>query len=197
MYAYIQGQLVYKSPTLVIIETGGIGYEINVSLTTYDQIANLEACKLYTHLTIREDAHLLYGFYDPEEKRLFQQLLGVSGVGPNLGRMVLSSLAPNELKKAIIEGDHALITSIKGIGSKSGQKIIIELQETLKKETSEEVFSGRDETNAGQGKEEALQGLVMLGFKKNEAEKALSKVLKEQGNQTGSDELIKLALKKL
>ncbi len=197
MYAYIQGPLVYKSPTLVIIEAGGIGYEINVSLTTYDQIANFEQCKLYTHLTIREDAHLLYGFYDPEEKRLFQQLISVSGVGPNLGRMVLSSLTPKELKKAIIDGEHALLTSIKGIGSKSGQKIIIELQETLKKETSEEVFSGQDQASTGKEQEEALQGLVMLGFKKNEAEKALSKVQKEQGRTTSSDELIKLALKKL
>ena len=195
MYAYIKGALTYKSPTYVILEAAGIGYEINISLTTYDQVVNLDECRLYTHLAVREDAHVLYGFYQEDEKKLFGFLINVSGIGPNSARMILSSIGPTDLKKAIIDGDVSLLKSVKGVGPKSGQRIIVELQDLLKKQYAEE--SGGEPTLATGNKnyEEAIQSLVMLGFKKDEADKALHKVMKQGGQELTTEDLIKHALK--
>ncbi len=193
MIAFIQGKLAYKSPTYVIIETEGIGYEINISLNTYDKISHLDNCQLFTHLAIKEDAHTLYGFYEGAEKRLFRHLISVSGIGPNSARMILSSLNHEDLKKAIIDGNVSLLKSIKGIGAKSGQRIVVELQDVLKKHSEEE--GGIEATSSTNDFEEAQQGLVMLGFKKEEAEKALHKIYKEKGQGLTTEDLIKHALK--
>lgn len=196
MIAYIKGKLAFTSPTYVIIETQqGLGYEINISLNTYDKIVNQEQVELLTHLAIKEDAHVLYGFFEEAEKVLFKHLINVSGIGPNSARMILSSVAHEELKKAIIDGNVSLLKSIKGIGAKSGQRIVVELQDILKKQADELPESDTAETITSKDFEEAQQGLVMLGFKKEEAEKALHKVLKQQGEQVTTEELIKHALK--
>src|ERR1700759_4233408 len=134
MYAYIDGKLTHKSPSYVIIEAGGVGYHINISLNTYSRLGDAERCKLFTWLHVKEDAHTLYGFIDEGERRLFLHLISISGIGPNTARMMLSSITPEEIQSAIISGNVTLIQRIKGIGPKSAQRVILELQDKLKKE---------------------------------------------------------------
>jgi len=129
MYAYIDGKLVFKSAAFVVIDAGGVGYHINISLNTYSKLGNTEKCKLYTWLHVKEDAHTLYGFAEEGERRLFLHLISIPGIGPNTGRMMLSSITPEEIQNAIISGNVSLIQRIKGIGPKSAQRIILELQD--------------------------------------------------------------------
>jgi len=194
MYAYIDGKLTFKGPTYVVLEAAGIGYHINISLNTYSKLPSEERCKLYTWLHVKEDAHTLYGFIDEGEKRLFLHLISVSGIGPGTGRMILSSITPEEIQTAIVKGDLPLIQRIKGIGPKSAQRIILELQDKLKKEGLESLTSIPQYNTA---KDEALSALVMLGFAKNQAEKALDNILKQQGGTLSVEQLIKSALKSL
>jgi holliday junction DNA helicase RuvA len=194
MITYIDGKLVYKSPTNVVIETSGIGYHINISLNTFARLPEGERCKLYTYLSIKEDSHTLYGFVDEAEKRLFIHLISVSGIGPNTGRMILSSITPQEIQEAIIKGDVALIQRIKGIGPKSAQRIILELQDKLKKEGPDTLLSAPVNNTA---KDEALSALIMLGFARFAAEKALDSVIKAAGTELSVEQLIKSALKNL
>ena len=194
MYAYINGKLVYKCPTYVVIDAGGIGYHINISLNTYSNIADREDCKLYTWLHIKEDAHTLYGFADEGERRLFLHLISVSGIGPNTGRMMLSSITPAEIQNAILKGDVPLVQRIKGIGPKSAQRIILELQDKLRKEGPDTLIAMPVINNA---KDEALSALVMLGFAKNAAEKALDQAIKSANENLTVEQLIKIALKTL
>lgn len=194
MYAYIDGRLVFKCPAYVILEAGGIGYQINISLNTYSKLPVEERCKLYIWQHVKEDAHTFYGFIDEGEKRLFLHLISVSGIGPGTGRMVLSSVTPEEIQSAIVKGDVALIQKIKGIGPKSAQRIILELQDKLKKEGLETLTS-LPQFNTS--KEEALSALVMLGFAKNAAEKALDQILKNNAENLSVELLIKSALKVL
>lgn len=194
MYAYIDGRLTFKGPTYVVLEAAGIGYQINISLNTYSKLPSEERCKLYTWLHVKEDAHTLYGFIDEGEKRLFLHLISVSGIGPGTGRMILSSITPEEIQTAIVKGDLPLIQRIKGIGPKSAQRIILELQDKLKKEGLESLTSIPQYNTA---KDEALSALVMLGFAKNQAEKALDNILKQQGGTLTVEQLIKSALKSL
>lgn len=196
MYAYIDGKLVFKCAAYVIIDAGGIGYHINISLNTYSKLPGTERCKLYTWLHVKEDAHTLYGFSDEGERRLFLHLISVSGIGPGTGRMILSSITPEEIQVAIVKGDLSQIKKIKGIGPKTAQRLILELQDKLKKEGIETLT---DIPQYNTAKEEALSALVMLGFSKNVAEKALDNVSqthKEQGNLS-VEQLIKSALKNL
>lgn len=195
MYAYIKGELTYHSPTYVIIEANGVGYEVNISLNTYDQLPTSQACRLYTYLAVREDAQVLYGFADTAEKHLFTHLINVSGIGPNSARMILSYTTPSQLKQAIIDGNLSLLKAIKGVGPKSGQRIIVELQDVLKNEAGEggEPVSPAGSANADY--QQAREGLIMLGFKQAEAEKALSKVMQEQETNESTEALIKSALK--
>src|SRR6478735_11795636 len=134
MFEYIDGKLTFKCPTYIIVETGGIGYHINISLNTYSMLGDAERCKVYTWLHVKEDAHTLYGFADEGERRLFLHLISVSGIGPNTGRMMLSSITPTEIQTAIVSGNVSLIQRIKGIGPKSAQRVILELQDKLRKE---------------------------------------------------------------
>ena len=136
MYDYISGKLVFKCPTYVVIDAGGIGYHINISLNTYSALAD-ERCKLYIWMHVKEDAHTLYGFAEEGERRLFLHLISVSGIGPGTGRMILSSITPAEIQAAFVKGDVPLIQRIKGIGPKSAQRMILELQDKLKKEGPE------------------------------------------------------------
>ena len=194
MYAYIDGKLVFKSAAYVVIDAGGVGYHINISLNTYAQIENIERCKLFTWLHVKEDAHTLYGFADEGERRLFLHLISIPGIGPNTGRMMLSSITPIEIQNAIIGGNVSLIQRIKGIGPKSAQRIILELQDKLKKEGPETLSTAPLNKTAA---EEALSALVTLGFNRNIAEKVLEKEIGKAGNDLNVEQLIKLALKNL
>lgn len=195
MIAYVQGKVTFKSPAYFIIECGGIGYQVNISLNTYSRVQDKDSCKLYTYLHIKEDAHTLYGFAEEAEKELFSHLISVSGIGPALGRMILSSYTPEEIRKAIIQEDEFLIKSIKGIGPKSAKRIILELKDKLIKDAREpEIISGSS-GNTFRG--EALSALIMLGFAKPVASKAVDEILKTDKDISSVEELIKKALKKL
>ncbi|MDB5116079.1 MAG: ruvA [Mucilaginibacter sp.] len=194
MYAYIDGKLVFKSPAYVVIDAGGVGYHINISLNTYSLIADAERCKLFTWLHVKEDAHTLYGFADEGERRLFLHLISISGIGPNTGRMMLSSITPIEIQTAIINGNVSLIQRIKGIGPKSAQRVILELQDKLRKEGSETLSTAPVSRTV---KDEALAALVMLGFARNAVEKVLEQEMNKTNETLTVEQLIKLALKSL
>ena len=194
MYAYIDGKLAFKSAAFVVIDVGGVGYHINISLNTYSKIGNSERCKLFTWLHVKEDAHTLYGFIDEGERRLFLHLISISGIGPNTGRMMLSSITPEEIQNAIISGNVALIQRIKGIGPKSAQRVILELQEKLRKEGSDTLSTVPLNKTV---REEALSALVMLGFVRNAAEKVLDNEISKNNSDLTVEQLIKSALKAL
>ncbi|WP_443937600.1 Holliday junction branch migration protein RuvA [Pedobacter sp. MW01-1-1] len=194
MYAYIDGKLVFKSPAYVVIEAGGIGYHVNISLNTYSNLGDSERCKLYTWLHVKEDAHTLYGFSDEGERKLFLHLISVSGIGPNTGRMILSSITPTEIQAAIVKADLALIQRIKGLGAKTAQRLVLELQDKLKKEGPDSLISMPLHNTI---KDEALSALVTLGFAKQTVEKVLEQILKIEDVDLSVEHLIKQALKKL
>jgi holliday junction DNA helicase RuvA len=193
MIDYIKGNITQITPTYVTVETSGIGYFINISLTTFSKLENKGDIKILIHEIIREDTHQLYGFADIGEREIFRHLISVSGVGANTARMMLSSLNPAEIEQAIIGSDVNILKSVKGIGLKTAQRIIIDLKEKLGKQAgSGEIFAFSDNTN----REQALSALVMLGFAKNAVYKVLDKVVREQKNLT-VEEMIKKALKNL
>jgi Holliday junction DNA helicase RuvA len=194
MYDYIDGKLTFKCPAYIVVEAGGIGYHINISLNTYSSLQEVERCKIYVWLHVKEDAHTMYGFADEGERRLFLHLISVSGIGPNTGRMMLSSITPNEIQNAIVNGDLALIQRIKGIGAKGAQRLVLELQDKLKKEGSGSLISAPLNNTI---KEEALSALMMLGFAKQPAEKALENAVKTSGADLTVEQMIKSALKNL
>ncbi len=193
MYAFIKGRLVEKNPTYIILEANGIGYQIHISLNTYTAIGTQEPVKLYTHLAIREDAHVLYGFAEESERALFLLLITVSGVGANTARLILSSLTTAEAIEAISLEKTEVLQAVKGIGGKTAQRIVVDLRDKVSKAefASEKVSASYNTLKA-----EALSGLLILGFNKNAAEKVIDKLLKT--NQTPNVEwLIKEALKLL
>lgn len=194
MYDYFNGKLVFKAPTHVILEVGGIGYYVHISLTTYSQIKDQENCKLFISFQVKEDSHTLFGFSSEGERHLFNNLISVSGIGPNTGRMMLSSATPEEIQSAIINGQVALIQKIKGIGPKTAQRVILELQDKLKKQGDNALIPLPLAKQSVP--DEALSALVMLGFGKSQVEKILTSLV--QNNESLSvEDLIKLALKKL
>lgn len=193
MIAHIQGRLVEKTPTDVVIDCHGVGYQIHISLHTFSQIPDAENIKLYTYLQIKEDAHNLYGFAEKKERELFKLLLSVSGVGASTARTMLSSLAPEQIIQAIASNDVGTIQSIKGIGAKTAQRVILDLKDKiLKLYQIEEVSGSSYNTN----KEEALSALEVLGYVRKNAEKILEKIIANAPNASVED-LIKQALKLL
>jgi len=193
MFEYIKGILKEKNPACCVIEAGGIGYFINISLTTYGQIQQLEQCSLLLHQVVREDAHLLYGFYTASERELFRQLITVSGIGANTARMMLSSLQPDELRGIIMAGNTSALQSIKGIGLKTAQRILVDLRDKIgKSPATDEILFLQNNTL----KDEALSALVTLGFSKNAVEKIINNILRADKSVT-LEELIKKALKQL
>ncbi|RCH54662.1 Holliday junction branch migration protein RuvA [Mucilaginibacter hurinus] len=194
MYAYINGKLVFKNPAYVVIDAGGVGYHINISLNTFSALGEGEHCKLHTWLHVKEDAHTLYGFADEGERRLFLHLISISGIGPNTARMMLSSITPAEIQTAIVNGNVSLIQRIKGIGPKSAQRIILELQDKLRKEGPDTLMRVTADKTV---KDEALSALVMLGFARNVAEKVLEQELTKNNGELSVEQLIKFALKSL
>lgn len=193
VFEYISGKLVEITPATAIIDKSGLGYLVQISLNTYSQIRKKEEVKLLIHEIIREDSHDLFGFSEPAEREIFRLLITVSGVGANTGRMMLSSLPPADLKKAILTENVNLIKSVKGIGDKTAQRIIIDLKDKIAKVgESTQILAGMDNTV----REEALSALVMLGFGKSESVKVLDKLLTLEPD-LGVEELVKTALKKL
>ena len=194
MIHHINGKLVEKAPTHAIIEAGGVGYFINISLLTYSKLKATEACMLYTHLSVKEDSHTLYGFAEKTEREIFRKLISVNGVGATTARIMLSSLTSDEITAAIISGDVDTLKSIKGIGTKSAQRIIVDLKDKLGKieGLEENILTFNNNTH----KDEALSALLALGFTKNVVEKVLIKVLKAQPD-LDVEGLIKGALKNL
>lgn len=193
MITHIQGKLVEKNPTHVIIDCNGVGYFINISLHTFSQVPDKEHLRLYTHLLVREDAHVLYGFYEKVEREIFGLLLSVSGVGASTARTMLSSLTPSQVRDAIAHGDVATIQSIKGIGAKTAQRVILDLKDKMLKIFGiDEVSHPQSNTN----KEEALSALEVLDFVRKQAEKVVDKIVKDELDLSVED-IIKKALKNL
>ncbi len=193
MYEYIKGILVEAAPTYAIVESGGIGYNINISVNTYSQISQAKEVMLFLHLIVREDAHLLYGFATKEERKLFRQLISVSGIGANTAGVMLSSMTVNEIIGAVMTENVNAIKSVKGIGLKTAQRVIIELKDKV---GGVEMVNNMAENSMPAIKEEALSALVMLGFVKAQAAKVLDKII-AAGGVTTVEQLIKLALKQL
>ena len=193
MITHIRGKLVEKNPTYVVIEANGIGYWLNISLNTFSLLPDNEAILLYTHLSIKEDSHTLYGFISKTEREIFKLLISVSGVGPSIARTMLSSMNTDEIQQAIGSGNVGAIQSVKGIGAKTAQRVLLDLKDKiLKTFVIDEVSFAESNTN----KNEALSALEVLGFNKKQSEKVLDKILLE--NKTSSVEiLIKKALKNL
>lgn len=193
MIDYIKGKITQITPTFLTVEAGDIGYFINISLTTFARLEGVSECKILIYEVIREDAHQLFGFADKEEREIFRLLISVSGVGASTARMMLSSLSPGEIEKAIIGADVHLLKSVKGIGLKTAERIIVDLKDKLGKQTGAgEIFAFSDNTK----REEALSALVMLGFAKGAVAKVLDKIVREEKNLSVED-MIKRALKNL
>ena len=193
MYEYIKGKLESLTPTYAVVENEGIGYIINISLNTYSKLTNLDFCQLFIHQVIREDANILFGFFEKGEREIFRLLISVSGVGANTARMMLSSLSAGEIQSAIMNSDVEVLKSIKGIGAKSAQRIIVDLKDKIDKvDEISEIFVRQDNTI----KDEALSALVMLGFSKKPVEKILEKLMSVNNDFTVED-LIKQGLKRL
>jgi len=193
MITHIQGKLIEKNPTDVVIDCNGVGYLLNISLHTFSQIPDKENLKLYTHLQVKEDSHTLFGFSSLAEREIFRLLISVSGIGANIARTMLSSLTPKQVREGIALGDVVLIQSIKGIGAKTAQRVIIELTDkVLKIYDIDEVSVSKGNTS----KDEALSALEVLGFVKKQAERVIDKIIMSQPDAT-VETIIKQALKNL
>ena len=193
MIAHLQGKLVEKSPTHVVIDCGGVGYHVNISLHTYSLLPPSDLIKLFTHLQIKEDSHTLFGFMEKSEREIFKLLLSVSGIGASIARTMLSSLDPKQVTNAIGSGDVVTIQSIKGIGSKTAQRVILDLKEkVLKLYDLDEVSMSQSNTN----RDEALSALEVLGFVRKASERIVEKIVKE-APESSVEYIIKQALKNL
>jgi len=194
MYDYIVGKLAELTPTHAVVEVGGLGYHVNISLQTYSAINGMNEVKLYLHQVIREDAHLLYGFFEAKEREIFRLLISVSGVGASTARLILSSLNADELQAAILTENINLIKQVKGIGLKTAQRIVVDLKDKVVGDdfASKQIMPAAHNTS----RDEALSALVMLGFSKSDTEKVLDQIIREGGELT-VEGLIKSALKRL
>ncbi len=193
MITHIQGKLTEKNPTHVVIECNGVGYMLNISLHTFSQIPDNENLKLFTHLQVKEDSHTLYGFSSLAEREIFRLLISVSGIGASIARTMLSSLTPKQVREGIASSDVALIQSIKGIGAKTAQRVIIDLKDKILK------IYDIDEVSVSQGntnKDEALSALEVLGFVKKQAERVVDKIIMAEPDAS-VESIIKQALKNL
>jgi holliday junction DNA helicase RuvA len=193
MYDYFHGKIVEKNPAYVVLDCHGIGYVLNISINTFDKLPATGDCKLFAHQAIREDAHVLYGFAEQEERMMFRDLISVSGVGAATARVMLSSMTPNDIQSCIVNGDVSRLKAIKGIGEKTAQRIIIDLKGKVGKENyGSTPILGAMHNNL---RSEALNALETLGFARNAAEKAVDKIVREEGNSISLEELVKRVLK--
>jgi len=193
MIYHLKGQLIEKNPTHVVIDCNGVGYFVHISLHTFSLLKNSESIQLYTHFQVKEDSHSLYGFMEKSERELFRLLISVSGVGASTARAMLSSLEPKQIMEAIASGDAVTIQKIKGIGTKTAQRVILDLKDKILKVFGiDDIFISQNNTN----KEEALSALETLGFTRKPAEKVVDRIMKETTDPT-VETIIKLALKNL
>ena len=193
MITQLHGRLIEKNPTYVVIDCNGVGYEVNISLHTYGQLGSDENIRLHTHLQIREDAHTLYGFFQPMERSIFRLLISISGIGANIARTMLSSMTPVEIQQAIVHEDLAAIKAVKGIGLKTAQRVLIELKDKIQN------VAGMHEIPALKSntiKEETLSALEVLGYPRRQAEKVIDNII-QSAPESSVEELIKQALNKL
>ncbi len=195
MISYLKGEITWKTPTYIIVETGGVGYHVLISLYTYAQIEKLERVKIHTHLLIREDSHTLYGFAEEGERNLFIHLISVSGVGPGTAQLLLSAMTPDDIRAAIIGEHEQAFSKVKGIGPKTAKRIILDLKDKMVKSAGDMPLSLLPQDNTA--REEALSALVALGFARVQVQKALNAVLRENPSAKSVEELIKLALRQL
>ena len=192
MYAYLQGKFTFKSPAQIYVDINGVGYEVNVSLNTYSAIQNLTEGRLYTYLQIKEDAHTLFGFFEKEEKEIFLLLISVSGVGASTARMMLSSTRPDEITRAILQGNVKLLESVKGIGKKTAERLVLELKDKVGKQTTS---SGSSIYVANTLEQDALIALTALGISRSQAEQSIQKIIRAEPSVSKLEDLIKKALK--
>jgi len=195
MIAYLKGEFVEKNPGFIIIESGGVGYKVNISLNTYSTLKNHTKGKVLTYLHIKEDAHTLFGFATESEKQIFLNLLSISGVGPGTALMVMSSLTPEEVKRAIVYEDVQTIQAVKGIGAKTAQRIILELKDKIAKTDISDKTGEKPLVGNNSLRNEALSALITLGINKIAAEKSVDFVLKNSGDNITLEEVIKRSLK--
>lgn len=193
MYAYLQGKFTEKNPAQVYVDVNGVGYEVNISLNTYSRIQSIEQGRLFTYLQIKEDSHVIYGFFEKSEKEIFVQLIGISGIGASTARMMLSSMKPEEITRAIVQGNVKLLESIKGIGKKTAERLVLELKDKMSKIP---VVEGNTPALAGNSLQpDALNALVALGISRPLAEASIQKVILSEPQIGDLEELIKKALK--
>jgi Holliday junction DNA helicase RuvA len=192
MIAYISGKFTYKNPALVYVDVHGLGYEVNISLNTYSHIQKLTEGKLYTYLQIKEDAHTLYGFFDTFEKEMFVMLISVSGVGAATARMMLSNMRPDEISKAILQNNSAMLERVKGIGRKTAERLVLELRDKMPKLATNLT---EDASGGNTFELDALNALVALGITRSVAEQAIKKVVISNPTINTLEEIIKNALK--
>ena len=194
MIAFVKGKFFFKNPAQVIVDVNGVGYECQVSLHTYSAISNKEHGQLYTYLHITENNQTLYGFFETSEKELFTQLISVSGVGAATARMMLSGMKPEEIVRAIVQSNARLLESIKGIGRKTGERLVLELKDKLSKNLNEAILTS---SVSNKVEIDALNALISLGIPKPNAEKALKNVIDSNGSNIQLEDLIKKALKNI
>ncbi|HTA83799.1 MAG TPA: Holliday junction branch migration protein RuvA [Bacteroidia bacterium] len=194
MYAYFEGIIQEKNPAYAVLDCNGVGYLLNISLNTFTKMPDSGKYKLYAHLSVKEDAHVLFGFADEDERTMFRDLISVSGVGAVTARMMLSSLSPPEIQQAIVNGDVSRLKAIKGIGEKSAQRIIVDLRNKMGKE-SFGITPGILTSPHNKLKQEALNALEVLGYARNIAEKAIEKTIREEGEALSLEDLVKRILK--
>jgi len=193
MIHHLKGKLVEKNPTHVIIECGGVGYFVNISLNTFSKLPEQENISVFTHLQVKEDSHTLFGFVEKSEREIFRLLLSVSGIGSSIARTMLSSMSPSQIRDAIANGDVASIQAVKGIGAKTAQRVILDLRDkVLKVYDIDELSLSTNNTN----KDEALSALEVLGFARKQSERVVDKVLGQDASLS-VENIIKLALKNL
>ena len=192
MYAYINGQYTFKSPTEVYIDIQGVGYHVHISLNTYAQIESLDAGKLYTYLHVKEDAQILFGFHSEEEKKLFILLLSVSGIGPNTARIILSSMTPIEVRTAILSENDAAFKKVKGVGPKTAKRVILDLKDKVKAGNAMATPSQQAPSSA---KDQAMEALVALGFQRQKVSKVFDKLALTP--EMSTEEVIKKGLQSL
>lgn len=193
MIAFLKGRLTHQEPSHVVVDVNGVGYAVTISLQTFSAIKDRESVFLYTHLSIREDAHVLFGFATEGERKLFQHLISVNGVGPATATVMLSYMDVEELKGAIVREDLVTLQKVKGIGGKTAQRLIIELKDKLRREVPEDANASGGVHNSI--KSQALSALITLGIPKPAAEKSVDSILKKSGNSLTLEDLVKQALK--
>ncbi|HQW00931.1 MAG TPA: Holliday junction branch migration protein RuvA [Saprospiraceae bacterium] len=196
MFDYIQGKVVARQPTHVVVEAGGIGYLLNITLNSYDLIEEGKVEKVYTWLQVQEDAHRLWGFKEPAERDVFLHLVSVSGIGPNTARLILSGMTPEECRQAILTDNEVAFRQVKGVGPKTAKRVMMELKDKMLK-TAGDPLHVKAGSNKNQSVEEAMAALITLGFVKSQAEKVISQIIRDEGRDQPTETLVRMALRML